>query len=128
MKQLKRYIERVLRTMYSHQLSACLVALNGKMHDIDATIRYLQHKKTQLQLLIDRQTIALENKYIDLLDEQHVQCPEKINGREITKMKRDLNEIEYEYAHLERLLNQLNNERNYTQQECDLLLTLRLAY
>lgn len=128
MKQLKLYSERVLKSIYMNQIGICLTSLNTKIHDIDAMIRYLQQKKTQLKLLIDRQTIALENKYIDLLDEQHMQCPEKIHDKDITMMKQDLNEIEYEYAHLERFLNHLNNERKCTQQECDLLLTLRLAY
>ena len=128
LRQVQQYLERFFNRLYVYEMSDCLAMLSTKIRNIDEMILYTQQKKTQLQLLIDRETVALENKYIDLLDEQHVQCPEKINGREITKMKRDLNEIEYEYAHLERLLNQLNNERNYTQQECDLLLTLKLAY
>ncbi len=109
-------------------MSDCLAMLSTKIRNIDETILYTQQKKTQLQLLIDRETVALENKYIDLLDAQHMRCPEKIHGKEITKMKVKLNEIESEYARLERYLTQLNAEKKEKQQECDLLLTLKLAY
>lgn len=128
MRQLKKYIERFFKQLYDNELSYCLASLYNKIREIDYTIFYTQRKKTHLQLLIDRQTVALENKYIDLLDEQHVQCPEKIHDENIAKMKHDLNEIEYEYAHLEQYLNHLSDERKQKQQACDLLLSLKLAY
>ena len=128
MRQMQLYIERFFNRMYAYEMNDCLAMLSIKIRNIDHTIFYTQQKKTQLQLLIDRQTVALENKYIDLLDAQHMKCPEKIHGKEIAEMKANLNEIESEYALLEQYLNQLNDERNQKQQACDLLLTLKLAY
>ncbi|MHB7928105.1 hypothetical protein ACYCJG_04255 [Staphylococcus chromogenes] len=72
LRQVQQYLERFFNRLYVYEMSDCLAMLSTKIRNIDETILYTQQKKTQLQLLIDRETVALENKYIDLLDAQHM--------------------------------------------------------
>ncbi|QPA25064.1 hypothetical protein ISG41_04315 [Mammaliicoccus fleurettii] len=125
---LRAYFERFFYELYHQVFSQYLNHLDLKIHDIDQALYYMQYKKVQLQLMIDRRTIELENKYIDLMDQHHIQCAKNIYGVDINTIKDDLNEIEKEYAQLESFYQQLNEDKNYVKRECDLLQLLLRAY
>ncbi|QLK86388.1 hypothetical protein [Staphylococcus sp. 17KM0847] len=125
---IKIYIERFLKQCYQQGLSQYLMTLDVKLQTIDDTMRYIQYKKTQAQLIIDRRMIELENKYINLMDERHIDQASNLYDVAMTSLKEELNKIENEYAQLENYYSQLGEDKKYTKCECNLLRSLVNAY
>lgn len=101
MQLMKTYMARFLNQCYQQGLYHYLTALDLKLQSIDETMCYIQRKKTQAQLMIDRRMLELENKYISLMDDYHIDHASNIYDATMASLKEELNKIESEYAQLE---------------------------
>ncbi|KIX91249.1 hypothetical protein TP70_03305 [Staphylococcus microti] len=128
MQLMKTYMARFLNQCYQQGLYHYLTSLDLKLQAIDETMCYIQRKKTQAQLMIDRRMLELENKYISLMDDYHIDHASNIYDATMASLKEELNKIESEYAQLESYYSQLDADKAYTKCECHLLRTLVNAY
>ncbi|MCS4487300.1 hypothetical protein [Staphylococcus americanisciuri] len=124
----KTYIEQFLRQCYQQGIYQYLTSLDLKLQSINDTMRYIQHKKAQVQLMIDRRMLELENNYMNLIDDDHFEYASTIYDATMVSLKEELNKIESEYAQLESYYSQLDADKAYTKCECHLLRTLVNAY
>ena len=125
---MKTYIARFLNQCYQQGLYQYLTSLDLKLQSIDETMCYIQRKKAQVQLMIDRRMLELEYKYISLMDDYHIDHASNIYDATMASLKEELNKIESEYAQLESYYSQLDADKAYTKCECHLLRTLVNAY
>ncbi|UXR77741.1 MULTISPECIES: hypothetical protein [unclassified Staphylococcus] len=128
MQQVKTYVERFLKQCYKQGIYQYMMSLDLKVQTIDDTMHYIQQKKSQVQLMIDRRMLELENKYITLADTHQFEHVANIYDETLASLKEELNKIESEYARLERYYSQLDADKAYTKYECRLLRTLVNAY
>ncbi|AVQ33394.1 hypothetical protein C7J88_04115 [Staphylococcus muscae] len=128
MQQVKSYIERFLKQCYKQGIYQYIMSLDLKVQTIDDTMHYIQQKKSQVQLMIDRRMLELENKYITLADTHQFDHVTNIYDETLASLKEELNKIESEYARLERYYSQLDADKAYTKYERRLLRTLVNAY
>lgn len=121
-------IKKMIDTLYFEMFQNYLEKLDQQLENTTQAIRYIQNKKHQLQLMIDRQTIELENKYIDIMEQYQINIAQNIYCMDISKMKCALNEIENEYAQLENYVMRLNEDKDETKQKCHVVQALMNAY
>ncbi|MBI5974734.1 hypothetical protein [Staphylococcus canis] len=124
----KRFIGQYFKSIYSQTFQHYLEYLANQLNNINHTIQYLQTKKKQLQLIIDKQTLALENKYIEVMEQNQIKMPQNIYCIDVHQIKENLNQIEKEYAELETYVLRLNEDKAYTKNQCDVLEALINAY
>ena len=62
-------------------------------------------KKSINDYKIDTLTLSLENKYIDLVNNQAIYCAEEIHDNDIDMIKSQLNDAESYYARIEADIN-----------------------
>ncbi|MEB6062001.1 hypothetical protein MXL22_13000 [Staphylococcus pseudoxylosus] len=101
--------------------------LDKKLRSIEMYINYLLERKVYVAKLIDNLTLSLENKYIDMIDEDYIYCAQEIKDIEIDRIKNDLNEMEADYARIESDLSQQAVERANIETECDLIERISLV-
>ncbi|PTJ67298.1 hypothetical protein BUZ77_08945, partial [Staphylococcus saprophyticus] len=101
--------------------------LDKKMRSIEMYIKYLIERKAYVEKLIDCLILTLENKYIDMIDEDYIYCAQEIEHSEIEKIKKELNEMEADYARIESDLSHQAVERANIETECDLIERISLV-
>ncbi|AVP37506.1 hypothetical protein DOS77_04845 [Staphylococcus felis] len=121
---LKTLIEKYVHKLYYQIFNHYLEKLDVQLCNINQAIRYIQIKKQQLQLIIDKQTVELENKYIEIMEEYQIKTAQNIYCIGINQIKEELNEIENEYAQLETYALRLNEDKADTKEQCHVLQAL----
>ncbi|MFO3702524.1 hypothetical protein WER83_06485 [Staphylococcus felis] len=121
---LKTLIEKYVHKLYYQIFNHYLEKLDIQLCNINQAIRYIQIKKQQLQLIIDKQTVELENKYIEIMEEYQIKTAQNIYCIGINQIKEELNEIENEYAQLETYALRLNEDKADTKEQCHVLQAL----
>ncbi|ARJ50153.1 hypothetical protein [Staphylococcus lutrae] len=125
---IKKDLETFFRNVYRQWLSQYLNHLDIQIRNIDCAMTYIQRKKSQMRMMIDRRTIELENKYIDLMNDYHISSAKNIESGDINSIKNDLNEIETTYAQLEHYFLKLSQDKGNMKKECDFVQSLMYAY
>lgn len=121
---LKTLIEKYVHKLYYQIFNHYLEKLDIQLCNINQAIRYIQIKKQQLQLIIDKQTVELENKYIEIMEEYQIKTAQNIYCIGINQIKEELNEIENEYAQLETYALRLKEDKADTKEQCHVLQAL----
>ncbi|ALM57459.1 MULTISPECIES: hypothetical protein [Staphylococcus] len=125
------YITSYLEKMTKHTFRTSIVEyqrfLDKKLRSVEMYIKYLIERKGNVGSLIDRLTLSLENKYIDMLDKEYIDCAEEIEHKDIEQIKCELNEMEADYARIEADLSQQATERANIETECDLIERISLV-
>ncbi|WP_349420707.1 hypothetical protein [Staphylococcus felis] len=121
---LKTFIEKYVHKLYYQIFNHYLEKLDVQLCNINQAIRYIQIKKQQLQFIIDKQTVELENKYIEIMEEYQIKTAQNIYCIGINQIKEELNEIENEYAQLETYALRLNEDKADTKEQCHVLQAL----
>ncbi|REH88919.1 hypothetical protein DOS58_07670 [Staphylococcus felis] len=121
---LKTLIEKYVHKLYYQIFNHYLEKLDVQLCNINQAIRYIQIKKQQLQLIIDKQTVELENKYIEIMEEYQIKTAQNIYCIGINQIKEELNKIENEYAKLETYALRLNEDKADTKEQCHVLPAL----
>ncbi|MBH9580649.1 hypothetical protein DOS70_07930 [Staphylococcus felis] len=121
---LKTLIEKYVHKLYYQIFNHYLEKLDVQLCNINQAIRYIQIKKQQLQLIIDKQTVELENKYIEIMEEYQIKTAQNIYCIGINQIKEELNEIENEYAQLETYALRLKEDKADTKEQCHVLQAL----
>ncbi|REI09348.1 hypothetical protein DOS71_07695 [Staphylococcus felis] len=121
---LKTLIEKYVHKLYYQIFNHYLEKLDVQLCNINQAIRYIQIKKQQLQFIIDKQTVELENKYIEIMEEYQIKTAQNIYCIGINQIKEELNEIENEYAQLETYALRLNEDKADTKEQCHVLQAL----
>lgn len=128
LQMIKTYIEQFLKKCYQQGIYQYMMSLDLKLQNIEDTMHYIQHKKAQVQCMIDKRMLELESQYINLADTHQFDHVANIYDETLELLKEELNTIESEYAQLESYYSQLDADKTYTKFECRLLRTLVNAY
>ncbi|WP_326001159.1 hypothetical protein [Staphylococcus pseudoxylosus] len=127
MNYIKTYLEKMTKNTFYTSLVEYRQYLDKKLRSIEMYINYLLERKVYVAKLIDNLTLSLENKYIDMIDEDYIYCAQEIKDIEIDRIKNDLNEMEADYARIESDLSQQAVERANIETECDLIERISLV-
>ncbi|MBM2659510.1 hypothetical protein [Staphylococcus pseudoxylosus] len=127
MNYIKTYLEKMTKNTFYTSLVEYRQYLDKKLRSIEMYINYLLERKVYVAKLIDNLTLSLENKYIDMIDEDYIYCAQEIEDIEIDRIKNDLNEMEADYARIESDLSQQAVERANIETECDLIERISLV-
>ncbi|PHK49528.1 hypothetical protein [Staphylococcus edaphicus] len=127
MNYITTYLDRMTKNTFYTSLIEYRQYLDKKLRSIEMYIKYLIERKMYVETLIDNLTIALENKYIDMIDEAYIYCAQEIEDSEIEKIKSELNEMEADYARIESDLSHQAVERANVETECDLIERISLV-
>ena len=99
------YLQQFLKSTIKNSIDEYKMILDKKLKSIESYINYLSEKRVQLKKLIDTLTLSLENKYIDLVNNQAIYCAEEIHDNDIDMIKSQLNDAESYYARIEADIN-----------------------
>lgn len=127
MNYITTYLEKMTKHTFHNSLVEYQKFLDKKLRSIEMYIKYLLERKAYVEELIDNLTLVLENKYIDMLEENHIYYAQEIENSEIENIKKELNEIEAEYARMESSLSQQVTERAHIETECDIIAQMSLV-
>ncbi|HLR18698.1 MAG TPA: hypothetical protein VK115_02135 [Staphylococcus sp.] len=127
MKYITTYLEKMTKNTFHSSLVEYQQFLDKKLRSIEMYINYLIERKDKVEHLINKLTFSLENKYIDMLDKDYIDCAEEIEHKDIEKIKDELNEMEADYARIEADLSQQATERANVETECDLIERISLV-
>ena len=105
MNYMEIYLNKIFKTSLRYNIDDYKMKLDKKLKDIEEYIAYLSEKRMQLKKLIDSISLALENKYIDLVNNQAIYCAEEIHDNDIDMIKSQLNDAESYYARIEADIN-----------------------
>lgn len=100
---LDSYLQQFIKRITKKSINDYKMSLDKQIKNIDNYINYLREKRLQLKKLIDTLTLSLENKYIDLVNNQAIYCAEEIH--DIDMIKSQLNDAESYYARIEADIN-----------------------
>ncbi len=78
-------------------------------------------KEVNCKKLIDTLTMSLENKYIDIVNDQEIQCAVEILDQEIDNIKTKLDVIEAYYGRIELDIHSQPKEKLTTEKEFNLI-------
>ncbi len=70
------YLQQFIKRITKKSINEYKMSLDKQIKNIDTYINYLREKRLQLKKLIDTLTLSLENKYIDLVNNQAIYCAE----------------------------------------------------
>lgn len=127
MNYITTYLDKMTKNTFYTSLVEYRQYLDKKMRSIEMYIKYLIERKAYVEKLIDCLTLTLENKYIDMIDEDYIYCAQEIEHSEIEKIKKELNEMEADYARIESDLSHQAVERGNIETECDLIERISLV-
>ncbi|RZH99756.1 hypothetical protein, partial [Staphylococcus condimenti] len=108
----------------------CQENLNKKLHSTKQYIQYLNRKRVYIVELIEKLTLEIENKYIDLLDQyqiSNIQRMENIENAELNALMKELNDAETDCARIEADLTYQNKIRITLERECDMIAQMSLV-
>ncbi|MCU5746218.1 hypothetical protein N9R04_05720 [Staphylococcus sp. SQ8-PEA] len=121
------YMEKMCYRIFMNSIEDYWQQLDNQLHSIERYIHYLLVKRKYVQELIDSLTVTLENKYIDMIDNQNHISACEIKGSEIDVITNTLNLIESEYANIESYLSAQAQKKVNTQAQFDMIDCLRVA-
>lgn len=127
MSYLNDYLQKYSKKLIIKSMNDYKIILDIKLKNIERYINYLNDKKIQLLKLIDSLTTTLENKYIDLVETQNIQCAEEIHDYEINDIKKQLNQFEASFARIESDLVRRQKEKLETENECQIMQHISLV-
>lgn len=124
------YLEKIYQNTIQSSIVNCQENLNKKLHSTKQYIHYLNRKRVNIVELIERLTIEIENKYIDLLDQyqiSNIQRMENIENAELNSLMKELNAAESDCARIEADLSYQNKTRITLERECDMIAQMSLV-
>ena len=127
MNYITTYLDKMTKNTFYTSLVEYRQYLDKKMRSIEMYIKYLIERKAYVEKLIDCLILTLENKYIDMIDEDYIYCAQEIEHSEIEKIKKELNEMEADYERIESDLSHQAVERANIETECDLIERISLV-
>ncbi|KOR12330.1 hypothetical protein AMC75_10380 [Staphylococcus carnosus] len=124
------YLEKIYQNTIKSSIVNCQENLNKKLHSTKKYIQYLNRKRVYIVELIEKLTLEIENKYIDLLDQyqiSNIQRMENIENAELNALMKELNEAETDCARIEADLTYQNKTRITLERECDMIAQMSLV-
>ncbi|ANZ32980.1 hypothetical protein [Staphylococcus carnosus] len=124
------YLEKIYQNTIKSSIVNCQENLNKKLHSTKQYIQYLNRKRVYIVELIEKLTLEIENKYIDLLDQyqiSNIQRMENIENAELNALMKELNEAETDCARIEADLTYQNKTRITLERECDMIAQMSLV-
>lgn len=113
------YLQHFLKSIIKNSVEEYKMILDRKIKNIENYINYLSEKRGQFKKLINTLTMSLENKYIDIVNNQGIQCAEEIHDQEIDNIKIKLDAIEAYYGRIG--LHSQSKEKLTTEKEFNLI-------
>lgn len=127
---LSLYLENFYHSTIRNSIVNCQEHLNRKLHSTQQYITYLNRKRKNIVEYIEKLTMEVENKYIDLMDQyqiSNIQRMENIDNAELSALMEDLNEAESDCAKIEADLSRQNKTRITLERECDMIAQMSLV-
>ncbi|MCD8916066.1 MULTISPECIES: hypothetical protein [Staphylococcus] len=127
---LSLYLENFYHSTIRNSIVNCQEHLNRKLHSTQQYIAYLNRKRKNIVEYIEKLTMEVENKYIDLMDQyqiSNIQRMENIDNAELSALMEDLNEAESDCAKIEADLSRQNKTRITLERECDMIAQMSLV-
>lgn len=124
------YLEKIYQNTIKSSIVNCQENLNKKLHSTKQYIQYLNRKRVYIVELIEKLTLEIENKYIDLLDQyqiSNIQRMENIENAELNALMKELNDAETDCARIEADLTYQNKTRITLERECDMIAQMSLV-
>ncbi|AMY04420.1 hypothetical protein CD149_06725 [Staphylococcus condimenti] len=124
------YLEKIYQNTIKSSIVNCQENLNKKLHSTKQYIQYLNRKRVYIVELIEKLTLEIENKYIDLLDQyqiSNIQRMENIENAELNALMKELNDAETDCARIEADLTYQNKIRITLERECDMIAQMSLV-
>ena len=79
MNYITTYLNRVCQQTMEVSLNTYREHLDQKLKSIERYINYLVQKRDYIGKMIDSLALRLENKYIDMIEEEYIDCAEEMN-------------------------------------------------
>lgn len=127
MNYITTYLNRVCQQTMEDSLSTYREQLDQKLKSIERYINYLVQKRDYIGKMIDSLALRLENKYIDMIEKEYIDCAEEIEHDDIEAIKQKLNVMEADYARIETDLSLQAKEKINKETECDLIERISLV-
>lgn len=127
MKWLKANIDVCIEASLKSHIHAYQRVLKEKYDSMDAYMAYVQKKKMYVAEYISRITFALESKYIEMVEQQHMNCARISDHHQIEALQHELNQFESHYAKLEEDLVNMQRAKLFIAKESDFIERMRIV-